>query len=348
MSRALPAFLIAFVAGCSLSLGLNGDADRPCPDGKCLDKYVCFKNVCVLGSGSTCKVAGDCPSGVCLDGGCQLAACADNSRNHRETDVDCGGGSCVTCKNGQRCLIGNDCSSKVCGLSPSDGGTADGGSSDGGTPDAGAADAGDAGSPFTCQPISCTDGTQNGAETDVDCGGDGGCPRCVNGLVCTLSTDCVMGNCVGVCQPGTCTDTVKNALETDIDCGGPCKKCDDGKGCLVGKDCVDGVCTPGVDKCAVPTCSDGVLNGTETDSDCGGGSCGGCSDTRVCKMGTDCGSGVCQNATCRPAHCGNGTRDVDESDKDCGGVCQKCGLAKSCSHDSDCSSDNCFSGYCIP
>jgi len=40
---------------------------------------------------------------------------------------------------------------------------------------------------------------------------------------------------------------------------------------------------------------------------------------------------VCQNASCRPAHCGDGTQDGDESDKDCGGSCQKCGLADSVS-----------------
>ena len=344
MRRPLVAFVLAVIAGCSLSLGLNGDANRPCLDGKCLDKFVCFRDVCVPGSGGTCKVATDCPSGTCVDGGCQLPPCSDLTRNHRETDVDCGGGFCGTCKNGLRCNLGTDCGSRVCGFPQS---TADGGDAGAG-PDGGS-DAGTDGGGRTCQAPNCGDGELNGNETDVDCGGDAGCPRCVDGMLCTVGTDCITGSCEGICQPGACIDMVKNAAETDVDCGGPCKKCDDGKGCLLGKDCVSGVCSvAGVNKCAVPTCADGVKNGPETDTDCGGGGCGGCADTRVCKVGTDCGNGVCQNATCRPAHCNNGSRDVDESDKDCGGSCKKCDLAKTCKGDGDCSSNNCQFGYCIP
>jgi parallel beta-helix repeat protein len=46
----------------------------------------------------------------------------------------------------------------------------------------------------------CSDGVQNGSETDVDCGGS--CPPCANGQGCIGNPDCVSGNCVGnVCQP---------------------------------------------------------------------------------------------------------------------------------------------------
>ncbi len=339
---ALIAFCLAAIAGCSLSLGLNGDSNRPCLNGKCLDKFVCFKDVCVPGSGAECTTSNDCPSGTCVDGGCQLPPCADMKKNYRETDVDCGGGFCGTCKDGKRCGFGSDCGSKVCGA-PSDGGV-DGGSSDAGSADAGA----DGGAITFCLAPTCGDSELNGRETDVDCGGDGGCPRCADGKACAVGPDCLTGSCSGICQPGACIDLVKNGVETDVDCGGPCKKCIDGKGCLLGKDCVSGVCTAGILKCAVSTCADTVKNGAESDTDCGGGSCGGCADTRVCAAGTDCANGVCQNATCRPAHCNNGTKDVDESDKDCGGPCQKCGLAKSCGKDGDCDSNNCFSGYCIP
>ncbi|PKN59528.1 MAG: hypothetical protein CVU56_00445 [Deltaproteobacteria bacterium HGW-Deltaproteobacteria-14] len=44
----------------------------------------------------------------------------------------------------------------------------------------------------------CGDGLQNGAETDVDCGG--GCPTCANGRSCAVRTDCASA----YCGAGTC------------------------------------------------------------------------------------------------------------------------------------------------
>ena len=320
MRRSVAAFLFAAVAGCSLSLGLNGESNRPCQDGSCLAGFVCFKEVCVPKVGGECKLTSDCPGGSCVDGGCQAPPCEDSKKNNRETDVDCGGGFCKRCGDTRGCKASTDCLSQVCG--------------DGGI----------------CSAATCSDGTPNGRETDLDCGGDGGCPRCAEGLLCALGTDCVTTSCEGVCQPAACIDGSRNGAETDIDCGGPCKKCSDGKGCLLGKDCTSLVCTTGVLKCAVPTCGDSQKNGAETDLDCGGGSCQKCADTRVCASGSDCANNVCQNATCRPAHCGNGTEDVDESDRDCGGTCKKCGLGDDCNRDSDCGSNNCLFGntYCAP
>ena len=320
MRRPLFAFLFAAIAGCSLSLGLNGESNRPCQNGTCLDGYVCFKDLCVPKSGAECKATSDCPNGYCVDGGCELPPCSDTKKNYRETDLDCGGGFCGKCGDLKGCKVAFDCKSQVCS---------------------------DAGS---CSIPACDDLALNGTETDVDCGGDAGCARCTDGLICQAGSDCTSGSCDGVCQPGACIDLVKNGLETDIDCGGPCKKCANGKTCLLGKDCTSLVCTSGINKCAVPTCSDSQKNGAETDLDCGGGACQKCADAKVCAGGTDCINGVCQNATCRPAHCGNGTEDVDESDKDCGGLCKKCGLGDDCNRDSDCGSNNCLFGntYCGP
>jgi hypothetical protein len=66
-----------------------------------------------------------------------------------------------------------------------------------------------------CQLPTCTDGVRNGAETDVDCGGTGTCPRCPDYRRCTAGTDCTAGTCtMGYCGdagcvpfPGTPTDT---------------------------------------------------------------------------------------------------------------------------------------------
>lgn len=54
-----------------------------------------------------------------------------------------------------------------------------------------------------CPPgptITCSDGIQNGAESDVDCGG-GTCARCADGKKCSTRNDCASALCVGgVCK----------------------------------------------------------------------------------------------------------------------------------------------------
>jgi hypothetical protein len=64
----------------------------------------------------------------------------------------------------------------------------------------------------TC--ISCSDEMQNGAETDIDCGG-GYCDACVDGLSCAVDTDCQSGNCeAGVCQTQSGKDATAELLVT--------------------------------------------------------------------------------------------------------------------------------------
>src|SRR4029079_12443390 len=115
-------------------------------------------------------------------------------------------GTCV------ECIVGADCTSKVCDMAT-----------------------------FKCSPPVCSDMVQNGAETDVDCGAT--CPPCALGKKCMMSTDCVGQNCGGgVCQP-SCTDGTLNNGETDVDCGGAsCGKCASGKTCGVNADCLSGKC----------------------------------------------------------------------------------------------------------
>lgn len=52
-----------------------------------------------------------------------------------------------------------------------------------------------------CFSASCGDGTKNGAETDVDCGG-GSCPACAPNKVCAVATDCGSG----ICKASACID----------------------------------------------------------------------------------------------------------------------------------------------
>jgi hypothetical protein len=47
----------------------------------------------------------------------------------------------------------------------------------------------------------CDDGTRNGSETDIDCGGPV-CSACANGKTCSVGSDCQSGACTGgICSP---------------------------------------------------------------------------------------------------------------------------------------------------
>jgi len=125
---------------------------------------------------------------------------------------------------------------------------------------------------YVCAPPTCNDGTKNGTETDIDCGG--ACQHCATGDACNVNTDCKSGLCTNkICKP-SCTDELKNQTETDVDCGGTCPKCADGLTCATAVDCQSGVCT--ATKCAAPTCMDGKKNGDESGVDCGGLMCATC------------------------------------------------------------------------
>jgi hypothetical protein len=127
-----------------------------------------------------------------------------------------------------------------------------------------------------CKPLHCNNGTKDGNETDVDCGGPD-CFPCGTGKECANHNDCFSQDCLtGHCAAPTCADGFQDGAETDVDCGGgTCAPCGDGRICLLPSDCESGVCTPSMplgtpDHCAAPTCADGVKNGFETGVDCGG------------------------------------------------------------------------------
>ena len=186
----------------------------------------------------------------------------------------------------------------------------------------------------------CVDGLKNGAESDVDCGGE--CNGCSMGQVCTIGDDCDSTVCVaGACAPETCADNVYTEGEADTDCGGDvCAPCGAGEACQEAGDCLHGVCVDNI--CLAPQCGDQLKNGTETDVDCGG-SCGPCQQGMVCQSPLDCESGVCKTFVCAPSSCGNGVVDVDaaETDVDCGGECMQCMTGQLCQAGPDCDSGVC-------
>jgi hypothetical protein len=97
----------------------------------------------------------------------------------------------------------------------------------------------------TCATQPCADGSQNGTETDVDCGGGSTqCPRCNVGQRCVNGGDCGSGSCLGgICS--NCFDGLRNGSETDVDCGGACGDCNPGQLCVADGDCNSNACQDG-------------------------------------------------------------------------------------------------------
>ena len=282
-----------------------GEGCSPCEDGRRCDRNV------------------DCASKICDSeaAACVASSCVDGVQNGNETDIDCGGRSCLTCELLQRCVRHEDCGSGSC---------VDG----------------------QCRPETCSDGEQNGNETDVDCGG-GMCPLCKDAAQCRHDADCKSGKCgdEGQCMPESCFDGKLNGNETDTDCGGLCPACEIGKDCDKPHDCLSGLCHDEVHICIAPSCVNGIKDGGESDVDCGSTSCAPCKDLAQCNSGSDCTSGMCSEALnqCLPASCRNHVQDGNETGIDCGGICDACGNGLGCEKNSDCQSKLCDenSGTCL-
>jgi hypothetical protein len=72
----------------------------------------------------------------------------------------------------------------------------------------------------------CQDGKLSPGETDIDCGGVSGCPRCASGETCQSVSDCNGGACTsGRCRAPSCTDGLRNQDEIGVDCDGVCPGC---------------------------------------------------------------------------------------------------------------------------
>ena len=108
----------------------------------------------------------------CASGQCSTATpgdtCTDRVRDDNETDVDCGGGTCMSCGTAAACAVPADCQSNAC----------------------------DTGH---CRAPTCSDGVRDGFESDVDCGA--ACPQCAVGQMCAIPADCASGKCSAA---GTC------------------------------------------------------------------------------------------------------------------------------------------------
>lgn len=207
----------------------------------------------------------------------------------------------------------------------------------------------------TCRAVTPADGTKNGDETDVDCGGTAS-PACADGKDCKVAPDCTSGVCTGdKCQVPTAKDGVQNGDETGVDCGGSTTKaprCPTGKGCLGDADCDKVRCDLVQKKCLPATHTDGIVNLDETGIDCGGptATVKRCATGETCVATSDCDKVLCDTATkkCDPPKKDDGIQNGTETDIDCGGGAptnaDKCLLGKGCEVDGDCSSAGCSVG----
>jgi hypothetical protein len=256
----------------------------PCStDGDCRAQYNCVD----LGDPTKQSLRGaqvvDQYAGYAPDGGlgfkvCMASTCGDGIKDGTESDVDCGGQSCYACGNALHCGSGSDCLSGTCvaGVCLGDqvcqtNAQCSSGVCNNADPVTGCPPA----TNCNCAGTNCMDGKQNGAETDVDCGGPD-CARCVstatNALHCLVATDCASGSCVQmegmgrdcqanntstlcVCAPGDCRNGIQDSAETDVDCGGGengtgCPPCLLDQKCAKSTDCKSNNCLNG--KCAPP------------------------------------------------------------------------------------------------
>jgi cysteine-rich repeat protein len=299
-------------SSCSDSVKNGAETDIDCGGPDC--------GACDIGA--TCAEATDCLSGVCADDlTCAAPTCDDLIKNGAETDTDCGGSDCPACDVGMTCAEATDCVSSVCDLTAG-----------------------------VCLSAECADSVQNGAETDIDCGGPD-CAACADGQVCAEASDCLSSVCAPdslTCTAPACDDTVQNGEETDTDCGGSvCDACADTQACAVASDCLSGVCDPDNLTCTAPACDDAVQNGDELDVDCGGPTCAACGVGLICVGGGDCLSGVCTANVCQAPACDDTVLNGAETDIDCGGsTCAACADGDGCSSPSDCVSGVCTASVC--
>ncbi len=186
----------------------------------------------------------------------------------------------------------------------------------------------------------CSDGSKNGSETSVDCGGDE-CAACGLNLTCNVDDDCRSGLCNGQCIPSGCANELQDEDESDVDCGGSCTPCEAGLRCDTADDCQSLVC--GEDgRCATASCDDEINNGLETGKDCGAESgCGLCVEGEVCGDDGDCAEGSCVSGICAPARCADQVKNGGETSVDCGGDCPACGDGDTCVASGDCASRRC-------
>jgi hypothetical protein len=213
----------------------------------------------------------------------------------------------------------------------------------------------------------CTDGIQNGNETDVDCGGPT-CQKCAEGKRCATGTDCATGVCTG----GVCVAPAP-ACSADV-CGAQhgCPACALGKSCSGGADCASGHCSSGVcvqcesaanctaaaaGSCQQAVCTSGTCGFAADDTNvpasttCATGTCsGGIPVVTFVAYGSPAGSTTCASSTTMSTPVCDGQGNVAQSQTNCSPYfCADNTCQSSCSDPSGCvAGDTCLNGQCVP
>jgi hypothetical protein len=206
LTNACQAFQFICVASQCVDNRQDGaETDVDCGGGTCA--------ACVVGQ--KCTVDSDCASNACdvVTQTCVASQCADQQKDGTETDVDCGGPVCAACATSKKCLLDTDCTSNACDAAAlvcvtnqcidhrKDGTETDvdcGGSNSCARcaigqlclVDADCSSNACSAITNTCVPSQCADARQDGAESDVDCGGPT-CAPCSVGQKCNTNFDCM-------------------------------------------------------------------------------------------------------------------------------------------------------------
>ncbi|WP_437999084.1 hypothetical protein WMF26_03015 [Sorangium sp. So ce185] len=194
----------------------------------------------------------------------------------------------------------------------------------------------------------CADGTKNGDETDIDCGGST-CPQCELAKACTAKEDCASGFCAdGVCcntacdaECDACTADLKESGEEDGSCGASKAE----------SECGEATCSEGVQTAR------GTCDGTSVD--CAPGEETSC-ETFACDPDENACFAECsedtQCAKCHVCDAGEGTCSLapagatglgceDDQACDAAGEC-KAANGQECTDATDCGSGSCVDGVC--
>lgn len=194
----------------------------------------------------------------------------------------------------------------------------------------------------------CADTAKNGAETDVDCGGDT-CDPCENDKGCALASDCVSGFCEGATTCAACTETTHCAEVADTYCkDGVCTPTLAlGTECAANDSCKSGFCPSSDGLCCDTECAN-ICEGCRA-ADTGGtdGSCG--AITKDSDPADECPSAMegCAGDTCDGAGaCAVKTEGaVCDTTYVCDGMSAAC--SSSCNDNKDCAPQNyCYGTTC--
>jgi hypothetical protein len=186
----------------------------------------------------------------------------------------------------------------------------------------------------------------SGAATATGGGGSGAaggaCPtECCSPADCpAAANECDQRTCEG----GVCgTKPVAAGVPVSTQTTGDCQRLQcDGKSGIESVD-DDGDLLDDGKECTVDTCEGGAPKNKPTPagqacSEGAGIKCDGSGECAECLSPGDCTSKVCTVlGACAPPECGDGVKNGDETDTDCGGPCgATCGTGKSCDTEADC------------